>query len=242
MIEQMLSSGIAPLELNYFPIKTTSRRETVGLRSVLKINSIELGSLFPKQYSVVANRNIQATKLVTWVFRRLPLELAAMEKAGRLPDIISMYVPTKMLMRGGFESLLKSTGNAMSQYLNRLYIECPSGLLLENTQEAAKVIGTLKEKYGLNFILGEYGDSFCPTLRIQGLPIDMVILDETVSDADSLQSAPVRSVIRLINELKMTAVIENTGSDEAVGKALSAGCARYIDAKGKTLYEVIANG
>lgn len=234
LIEQTIEAGINPLELEYHPLKSTESGEECGLLSVLRINSLELGAIYPEQYRYVTAGDDQGIRLATRNYRLL---LPEMKKSKGLR---SLYFPVKMLLDGSLERLLQPAGQRQPEILSRLILEFSQDILLSDSVKTAKRLSAVKE-LGVKLLLDGYGDDFCPLLRLGGLPFDMVALDGTYEYPAKLNSEQAEYVVSLIRGYGISAVLKNAGSEEAVLRAREIGCEYYSEKPANFPDEVTAD-
>lgn len=183
--EAMIKSGVSPLQLVCKKVLSCRDGRRAGTFTELRINSLELGTLYPAQYRVVTNRNNQSLRLSSWAFQR------AAEMSQNRDDTggwISFYIPAKALMRDYFRKLLESQSKKGSYDFSGLVAEVSSELLYEDASAASEKMRELRTEFGVRFLLSEFGDEFCPVLRLSSYPVDFVLLDPS---ADNSQAAGV---------------------------------------------------
>ncbi|MDD6094212.1 MAG: EAL domain-containing protein [Clostridia bacterium] len=193
--ETMIESGISPLELFEYPVLSCSDGAEQGIFTELCINSLELGVLCPAQYRVVTNRNIQSIRLCTWAFRRIVPLLR--ERDG---GWISFYIPAKALMRDHLRKLLESEQKKAPVDFSGLVAELSSEILYEDAEKASEKMTELNKEFGIRFMLSEFGDEYCPVLRLPQYPVDFVLLDSSVNSEEALGSSSVASCVKLAKQ------------------------------------------
>jgi len=228
-IERIISSGIIPLELEYYSINTLANESSnqVGFRTIVRINSPELGALYPEQYRNVLNRTSQCIKLSNWSFLKL------INDADKILDeypeniLLTIYFPARMILKSDLEKLLESVPEDKQYILPHLVIEFSSDILFISSPQLIKKLTDLKEKYGIKLLMSEFGYEYCPILKLADLPFDYIILDKTISTHQALSSVNVQSVIQLIKNYSMSCILENTGKRNILETAYNCGCTYY---------------
>lgn len=183
--ERFTESGIAPLELVKYSVLSCMDKSPQGIFTELRINSLELGALYPAQYRVVTNRNSQSIRLSTWAFRRIVPTLS--ELKGNV--WISFYIPAKALMRDNLKKLLENERKKGVTDFNGLVAEVSSEILYENAEQAAAKMKELRDEYGIRFLLSEFGDEYCPILRLPLYPVDFVLLDSALGAEEDFKTS-----------------------------------------------------
>lgn len=194
--KKMMESGIAPLELAEYDVLSCRDGSKKGVFTELRINSLELGVLYPAQYRVVTNRNNQSIRLATWAFHRVSPMLSEREDGGWM----SFYIPAKALMRDHFIKLLENERKKAGRDFSKLVMEVSSEILYENAAQVAEKMTELRTEFGIRFLLSEFGDEYCPVLKLPSYPVDFVLLDPTLNHAEALQTASAAASIRLAKQ------------------------------------------
>ena len=203
--EQMLNEGISPLELVYYKVRSLKNQAQQGLFTELRINSLELGTLTPAQYRVITNRNNQSQRLSTWAFKKI---LPLLDDDKDFSGWISFYTPSKMLLRGHLKKLLENAYKNRETDFSRLVVEISSEVLYEDAAKASECISEIKSEFGVHFLLSEYGDEYCPVMRLPLFPFDYVMLDSPTDTVEGLAiyetaiSVAQKSGMQVIAQLK----------------------------------------
>ena len=228
-VDEIISSGTIPLELEYYSINSLNDddRKQFGFRTIVRINSPQLGVLYPEQYRIVSNRTSQCVKLSTWAFNKIIDD--ADKFLSKYPDdfILTIYFPVRMLLKSDIKRLLNSIPQEKKYIIPHLAIEFSSDILLMISPQLIESLNELKSTFNLKLIMSEYGDEFCPVLKLEGLPFDYIILSRNISNPKALSTVSVRSVINIIKNLSMTCMLENTGKRALIDMALESGCDLY---------------
>ncbi|MGN0492940.1 MAG: EAL domain-containing protein [Acutalibacteraceae bacterium] len=209
--EKMMESGIAPLELVKYSVLSCRDNSPQGTFTELRINSLELGALYPAQYRVVTNRNSQSLRLSTWAFRRVLPTLSERE------GWTSFYIPAKALMRGHLKKLLENERKKGVTDFNGLVAELSSEILYEDAEQAAAKMRELRDEYGIRFLLSEFGDEYCPVLRLPSYPVDFVLLDSSLGNEEDLKASSAAASVGLAKRcgIKVIARINRPVSGDA---------------------------
>lgn len=218
--QAMMASGIAPMELTENAVISSADRQKQGIFTELCINNLELGALYPAQYRVVTNRNNQSVRLATWAFRRVVTRLSELSENAD-PCWISVYMPAKMLMRDQLKTLLESESQKSNCDFSRLLVELSSEILYEDAEQAADKMKALRAAYGLRFLLSEFGDEYCPVLRLPLYPVDFVLLDSSLNHAEVLKTSSSAASVKLAKQCgikvisRLTQPVSGLASDAA---------------------------
>ncbi len=218
-LNRVLESAVAPLELLKQPVMELGRDEPYGYFTVLRINSLDMGALYPAQYRITTNRNAQSVKLATWALRQLSQWLPRQKDVQR----VSFYCPVKMLLRGNLEKLLEAEAKRAATYLSRLSIELSGDLLYEDAEVAAACMDALRKHYGVHFLLSEYGHEYCPVLRLPSYPVDAVLLDSSIDSEQVLLSPAVSAAVKTAKTFGKKILLDTCGDRALISAAKELG-------------------
>lgn len=202
-------SGISPLELVMHKVLRFGNKTQVGSFTEVYVNSLGLGTLTPAQYRVVTNRNNQSLRLSTWAFRKL-VALPAEEKDSA--QWTSFYVPSKALMNGFLRNLLENERKKNDIDFSWLVVELSSEILYEDAKNAALNMDKLREEFGIRFLLSEFGDEYCPILRLPLYPVDFVLLDSSIDSKDAIKASSAAVKIAKQNNKTVIARLRHSAS------------------------------
>lgn len=196
LIERTLQTGMKPLELEYIPVYNTEDNGGKMFRTVLKINSIEFGELYPEQYRVVANRTQQCVKLAKWAIKEAYDELLRAAEARQFIDGLIVYSPVKFLINGQLCEYIEQTmKDEDGKTVKGICIEFGQDILMTENEQIIKPLERLRAQ-GVGIVISEFGDEYCPTLRLARIPADMVIFDRYIGECDDALSQNMIDYVR----------------------------------------------
>ena len=198
LIDETLNSGLDPIELLATPIRSLVTDQPIAYRTLLRINSIEVGVLQPEQYDPVASRTSQCVSLALWNFRRVCDLARDFRRVGTMINFFTVRTPPRILTKGKIGDLVETVlKDADFDDPSNVCFEFPRESVFSDTEAMANGLRVLRS-FGIRSALVGYGDEFCPAPRLASLPFDYVMLDETVLQ-DLLTPEKERSVEALIN-------------------------------------------
>lgn len=181
-VEQTLNSGIKPIMLDAQRVKNY-QGELEGVRTSLVIKSLALGTLTANEYRFVARRTVQANGLVERNLEKLFhfYEDLKAEHEGAQFFTVSVYART--LLGGELKNmLLAELVKHPNVDTTKIVLEMSADILFENMEEFGKELASIKE-LGFKIALCEVGSEFCPVLRLNEIPYDIVFLDGYVPNS-----------------------------------------------------------
>ena len=197
-VEQTIDSGIHPIVLDAQRVKNFGG-EIEGVRTSLIVKSLSLGTLTANEYRFVARRTLQANRLVERNIEKLfyfyPLLLK--EHHGAKFFTVSVYART---LRDG--QLLTVLTDYLRKYPvdpTKIYLEMSADILFEHLPEYKKELNAIKQ-LGFKIALCEVGSEFCPLLRLNELPYDIVFLDDyAVKSVEEEREQEIMGVMNIIS-------------------------------------------
>ena len=197
-IQSILLTGLPPIDTVFAEITGISGKNLVGYKSSVIINSPEFGVLTPKQYRVVSEKTqVCCAKLATNQINAVCTMLYQRFLGSKLREAqwVSVYIPFKFLKNDAALMAVKRIGKQYGDGMpKRLCFEFSSSILFEDKEFLKASLSSLKET-GASLMLSDYGEEFCPTMRIVGLPFDYVLLDASLEKNLTAENVPVTSLI-----------------------------------------------
>ncbi len=164
------------MTLSYEQVKFFDSRKEI-LRSRLDIHSLELGTLTPKQYRVVAGRSKQGGELLSRQIQKVFDEFDAVSRLHGELDCITIPILSRTLLEGAAARMIfdEFERNAAVSPSN-ICFEISSDVLFEDIE---RVKERFRELRGLSIkiAISELGDEFCPIFRLSVLPYDYGFAD-----------------------------------------------------------------
>ena len=175
-VEQTLDSGIKPIILDAQRVKNYAN-ETEGVRTSLTVKSLALGTLTPNEYRFVARRTAQANGLVERNIEKLFYFFDTLKAEHDGANFFTVSVYARTLLDGELARML--TEEMRKHPLvdtTKICLEMSADILFEDLPNYKKELETIK-RMGFKVALCEVGSEFCPLLRLNEIPYDIVFLD-----------------------------------------------------------------
>jgi diguanylate cyclase len=174
----------AGFEVHYQPIVRFDDKATMAVEALASWNHPVAGKIEPVQFVAAAERTGLMGVLDDFVLNRACADAGTLAAAyGRE---IGMHVNVSA-SRLGRKDLEAAIGWALQRHklpAGRLTIEITESGLIEDLSVAAASLQRIRDR-GVQVALDNFGSGFNPLVQLQGLPIDLVKLDVTLTNADA---------------------------------------------------------
>lgn len=229
-IVRTLDSGVLPLVLRYDQINACDTRLPVAYRTSTLVRSTALGYLTPAQYETACNQNEVGYRLAEWSVVQAMKHITRFVESGRAIDWISVRCPSRMVERVDFYKWMKRLIKANGfRYPTKLCLEFDVSLLNERTEAARLAVLDMK-LLGVKTILTGCGGEECPTSRIVQIPVDMVMLDPSVTKWTGSRNKPllVSSLVPYLKSMRTEVYAEGVLNDDQLRQLNRFECIGYI--------------
>jgi len=245
LFNETVHSGVKPLELIYQSVINTEFSKPMAYRSILQINSLDLGVLTPDQYMAVASRTNQCVELAVYNLENLCEDIVMLEKKNLTFDWLSAFIPVRMLLK---TDISKSLEKIMQDYgladCSKICFEFPVELLYESREEVNTALKPLKE-LGIHLLLRDFADEFCPVLRLKDLIVDTVIISGDENNFLNLkEDKSMRSIVNFIKEQGFEIIVDGVENKEQLSYVYYLNCIAAvgkISGKHKRIATIIKN-
>ena len=210
----------------YQPKVDLNNYAVVGLEALLRWQHPQHGLLYPGNFIMLAEENGLIADLGQWVIDAVCCQQAAWAGKGIALVPVAVNVSAKQLRD---ESLVTDIAAALGKYgvsPNLLEIEVTESCLLEQAEQAIRVLDALVEK-GLTVSIDDYGTGFSNLSYLKLLPIHALKIDRSfIRDIrnDANDAVIVASTITLAHNLGLRVVAEGVETREQLVHLKTAGC------------------
>lgn len=224
-----LDSGVLPLVLRYDQINACDTRLPIAYRTKTLVRSTALGYLTPDEYMASCANTEVGFRLAEWSVTEAMKHITRFVESGRGLQWISVRCPSEMVERVDLYLWMKQLiKKNRFQYSDRLCLEFDVSLLRRKT-EAARIAILDMKLLGVKTLLVGCGGADCPTSRIVQIPVDMVMLDPSVTRWTSSRNKPqlVVSMIPYLKSMRAEVYAEGVQNDEQILQLSRCECVGY---------------
>lgn len=228
-MQAALESGIEPISMHYIPIYSADDQKPFALKAQMNLNSTFLGHLSPKQYEVIADRTIRSERLAQLAITYSAKDFEQFQS--NLYDIrfTTVRMPVraaKMSFMNSIERLLEKNAFIIPE---RICLQFSVQLLFEQQEVVTEALRKLKS-IGFKTMLSDFGDEFCPLMRLTTLPFDYILLHPAVTTLIETRATTNQAyaLIEFVKDNGFDVLLEAADTDRAKSEASNTGCKGYI--------------
>jgi diguanylate cyclase (GGDEF)-like protein/PAS domain S-box-containing protein len=219
-LESDLRRGIhrGEFEVHYQPIVALVGRRLTGFEALVRWHHPEAGLLLPDSFIGVAEETGAILPLGMWVLDVACAQLAAWRsREPRWSDVsMSVNLSPKLFAQPDLVAQVESILARSGLPARALKLEITEGLLIDNPEEAARMLRELREM-GVGICLDDFGTGYSSLSYLNRLAVDVIKIDrsfvsELTSSADKADL--IRSILRLASDLGLQVVAEGVETAE----------------------------
>ncbi len=227
-VRAVLDSGVPPIVFDMEPVRFFESDRLI-FRSLMVINSLELGTLTYRQYRFVARRTKQGERMVERHLHKLLRAIPELLSEYGGVDCFTVPVYARLLKDGYLARLLLDSFTLFPKVPPELIcVELSADILYENVEDARERIDELRS-LGVRVAIAEVGDEFCPVFRLSELEFDYAFLDNFATA--SLERADAErvcgSLVKYVHYLNIPVIAPELDSETAIETARQVGCDGY---------------
>lgn len=225
---EILNDSIEMHDVNvvYQPQYDAETRRIIGCEALMRLDSIELGSVDPVEFIPVAEEAGIIDELGEWAMYEACSFNNRLIQAGFDPIRITVNVSTAQFRGDRLLNAVRSIPERTGMPLEYLDIDLTESVLLKNFDHNLEVIKKLKE-LGVRLALDNFGTGHSSFNHLTKLPIDVLVIDRSVvakiSDNDK-ESFIEDTIIELAHKLGITVVAEGIENTSQLSILKEQGC------------------
>lgn len=229
-----LDSGVAPLELRFFPIVDCESGLPIAYRSSVVINSVVTGTLTEKDYASYCDNHPCGVELFKHHLQHAIAAICAFAKAQRKVDFVTVACPTEIVnAKPLFDVLSEVLSKNPDLDPQKLCLEFTPSILAE-TEKARAIVLDLKVLKVRTMLTG-CGTEYFSLAKLLKVPMDSVMLHPSVTEWAGSRDKPqyVPSMITCINSLGTSVFAE--GAEEKRSALRRTDCIGFLSAEAEPL-------
>lgn len=231
-IESLLRHALAnhELELYYQPQFEAKSGQLIGVESLLRWNSAELGQVSPSAFIRIAEETNLILPIGAWVLKEACRQNRAWQAAGLEPFKVAVNVSALQLQAPNFVDTVACALEDSGLAAEWLEIELTENMLMSRADETSQQLERLRQ-LGVSIAIDDFGTGYSSLSYLQRLPIDCIKIDQSFvqnigsqSSRESYDGAIIKAIAELAHSLKMKVIVEGVETAQQLLLLEQLGC------------------
>lgn len=217
------------LALVFQPKVSMATGRVLGVETLLRWNSAEIGPVCPAEFIPIAEESGLINGIGEWLLKESCRVLYDWQQRFCEPFTLAVNLSTRQFIEPGFLDMAKSIIADSRIDVGRLTLELTESLLLREGRESIKKLQQLRD-IGVTLSIDDFGTGYSSLSYLEQLPVDELKIDRSfvINIADSKRSeAIVRSVVILAHGLGLKTVVEGIEEERQREVLQDCGCDTY---------------
>ncbi len=229
-VKAVLDSGIEPITMVHNTVYSCLDREPVALRARLEINSLDIGTLTDDEYQVTADRTKRAILLCGRAMEYAKRALSERATGKKAVSWISVKCPDTFLSKTNPVKAVKTVFADAPALIERLCLEFSPRVFYNRDEQVLPNFEALK-KLGVKTVLSDFGDEYCPAMKLMEFPFDYVILHKDLAKllCDRERDRVTAPLLSYVKGLRVGVYAPLLGLEHEMEAYSRAGCNGYLD-------------
>jgi diguanylate cyclase (GGDEF)-like protein len=210
------------LSLNYQPFVATATLEVVGYEALLRWDHPKRGRIPPSDFIPMAEESGLIVPIGSWVLATACAEAASWKQ----PLIISVNLAPSQFLQPGIVQTVADVLRRTGLPPNRLELEITEGTLMVDTQNALRILTSLKA-LGVKIAMDDFGTGYSSLSYLRKFPFDKIKIDRSfISDVEDDREAEtiVEAIIAMSRSLRLEVTAEGVETKEQLSMLRELGC------------------
>jgi diguanylate cyclase (GGDEF)-like protein/PAS domain S-box-containing protein len=200
-------------ELHYQPIISLDNLSIIGFEALIRWHHPDNGLTLPEHFIPVAEETGLIVPVGKWVLNQACNDMVKWQK--KIVDhtllFMSVNISGKQFLRPNVITEIQEILQDSGLPPNQLKLEITETALMEDRDEAVRVIKRLKES-GIQIVIDDFGTGYSSMSYLQQLPIDTLKIDRSfvskINEVPDENKNIVETIINLAHQLNMNVVAE----------------------------------
>jgi diguanylate cyclase (GGDEF)-like protein len=218
--------GRGELSLHYQPQVQIASGRVAGLEALMRWHHPERGSISPAQFIPIAEESDLIHPLGEWALLAACRQLADWDAGGRQAPRVAVNVSARQFRSPGFAEMVGRVLREQRIRPSRLELELTEGVLIDDREEAAAILGHLK-RLGVQIAVDDFGTGYSSLSYLSGLPVDCLKIDRSFvvqTTKGGRDAAIAQAIISLGHSLGLRVLAEGVETPEQLEFLRRHGC------------------
>jgi EAL domain-containing protein (putative c-di-GMP-specific phosphodiesterase class I) len=190
--------------------------QIVGMEALVRWQHPEFGIVSPAEFIPLAEETGLIVPIGEWVLRTACLQSKAWQDEGFSQLQVSVNLSPRQFSQTNLLEVITGIINETGIDPNCLECEITESLIMQNTEEAIRILSELK-KLGVKISIDDFGTGYSSLGYLKRLPLDVLKIDKSfVQDVTSAaeDAAIVMTIISLAHNLNLKVIAEGVEIEE----------------------------
>lgn len=202
------------LQLHYQPQVEIATAQIIGVESLLRWTSPDLGAVSPAEFIPLAEETGLIIPIGAWVLREACAQNRAWSKLG-LALRVAVNISGIQFRQPGFVAMVRETLRETGLPPDTLELELTEGILMRNDESTLQTLRDLKA-LGVHLSLDDFGTGYSSLSYLKRFPLDTLKIDRSFvrglpNDRDD--AAITSAIIAMAHALKLQVVAEGVENE-----------------------------
>jgi diguanylate cyclase (GGDEF)-like protein len=208
--------------LNYQPFADTATLEVIGFEALLRWDHPERGRIPPSDFVPLAEESGLIVPIGSWVLAVACAEAVSWDQ----PLVISVNLSPAQFVQPGIVQTVADVLRQTGLPPNRLELEITEGTLMADTQNALRILTSLKA-LGVKIAMDDFGTGYSSLSYLRKFPFDKIKIDRSfINDAEDNSEAEtiVQAIIAMSRSLRLYVTAEGVETKQQLAMLRDLGC------------------
>ena len=214
------------LALAFQPKVSMDSGRMVGVETLLRWNSAELGQVPPTEFVPIAEESGLINDIGEWLLAESCEVLRDWQRRFSEPLSLAVNLSTRQFNEPGFVAIAKAIVADSQVDVSRLTFELTESLLLREDSGSIAKLQELRD-FGISLSIDDFGTGYSSLSYLEQLPVQELKIDRSfvIKVADSKRSeAIVKSIVTLAHGLGLKTVVEGVEEERQREVLQACGC------------------
>jgi diguanylate cyclase (GGDEF)-like protein len=212
--------------LHYQPRGSLSSGKIVGVEALLRWNRGHQELLAPDRFLDYLEASGLIIPVGEWVLREACRQNRIWQDQGLPPMRVSVNISSRQFRSGSLAPVVRSALRESGLDARLLELELTESLLVENTEEAIRILGELKA-IGVSIAIDDFGSGYSSLNYLKRFPVDFLKIDRSfIRDitTNAKDAAITTNIVTLARSLGLQTVAEGVEQREQLDFLGAQGC------------------
>jgi PAS domain S-box-containing protein len=213
-------------QLYYQPKVHAPEGKIIGVEALIRWNHPHMGVVTPNQFIQLAEETGLIVPIGEWVLQQACLQHRAWLDAGFHPIKVAVNLSSRQFEKKQLAQVVQQALSNAGMDPRYLELEITESLIMQNLEEAIKILDQLKSK-GIEILIDDFGKGYSSLNYLRRIPLDALKIDRSfvmniITNPDD--AAIVKAIIAMAHNLQLKVIAEGIETEEQMALLQKHGC------------------